>query len=297
MKKTTWALAITASVLFSCSKNEKSAEEINAAQIEQPSDLSKKCSFVDGNWSRTAQLVPVIDDSIQTFFMRGQNTKVAALWGRQEVLFRYVKDPKNRNSTFNAISYSDDGFTGGGKIYFGEAIYKAAKAKNPNNIVNVYILAHEFAHQLQFTFNLPSVRETTARPNELEADAMAGYYLRKPNGFNAGSFAEIASAYEFAYALGDNFITFPGHHGTAPQRRSAVRLGWLLADPALANLTAVDFDSNFFSYYNGVLAGTYRQVKPKGFNQKIDDLIKLHAEELRRIQSGEMTAEEFANLK
>ena len=31
-------------------------------------------------------------------------------------------------------------------------------------------------------------------------------------------------------------------HGTPPQRRSAVRLGFLLADPANVNLTAYNFD-------------------------------------------------------
>jgi predicted metalloprotease len=41
------------------------------------------------------------------------------------------------------------------------------------------------------------------RPNELEADGFAGYYLRRPNGYNKTSFAEIAAAYEFAQSIGD----------------------------------------------------------------------------------------------
>ncbi len=97
------------------------------------------------------------------------------------------------------------------------------------------ILAHEYAHQLQFYYGLPSEPESTARPNELEADGMAGYLRR---GYGKTTFAQIATAYNFAYAIGDNQTTSPGHHGTPAQRKSAVRLGFLLADPANSKLSA-----------------------------------------------------------
>ena len=288
------------STLVSCSKNDEAvtttANETDAVAglVEQPDALQSQCSFVDGNWSPSAVLRSSFGSSTDTNFMRSQISKNASVWGRPTVPIRFVVDATNPGSTYNAVSYSN------GKIYYGQAIYKDAKTKNANNIVNAMILAHEFGHQLQFALNLPSKTEATVRPNELEADAYAGYYLRKPAGFNAGSFAAIASASDFAFSIGDNDTTSPGHHGTPPQRRSAVRLGFLLADPANVNLTAYNFDSNFFYYYAGVLNGSYRmasQAKPESMTQEAHNIIILHLEELKSIANGTMTDEEYHNLQ
>jgi hypothetical protein len=284
-KQTCLLAGLAFGMLSSCDK--KNEVVVEYAQSEQGSNTEIDCKYVDGNWSSTAVLSTTIGTTAETNFMNTQNSKIAAVWGRPAVTLRFVKDPSNPGSTFNAISYSSK------KIYYGEAIYNTAKSKNPNNIVNAMVLAHEFGHQLQFTYGLPSVRESTARPNELEADGYAGYYLRKPTGWGATSFSEIAAAYDFAASIGDYATSNPGHHGTPPQRRSAVRLGFLLGQ---YNLTATSFDSNFFYYYQGVLNGTYRQAKPEGFSEEMDAYIRQHAEELRRIANGEMSDEEYYNL-
>lgn len=275
--------------LLSCDKDDSMRvnEEISSKVDQQPNEAEHQCGYVDSYWSSTAVLSTTIGTSSETSFMNTQNSKIAAVWSRPSVTLRFVKDPSNPNSTYNAISY------GTGKIYYGEAIYNAAKAKSSDNIVNAMILAHEFGHQLQYTYNLPSVNETTARAAELEADGMAGYYLRRPTGFNKSSFSQIAAAYEFAAQIGDNCTTCPGHHGLSSQRRSAVRLGFLLG---AYSLTASSFDYNFFYYYSGVLNGTYRQAQSQYFNAEIDAYILGYAEELKRIQDGEMSDEEYFNL-
>jgi hypothetical protein len=218
--------------------------------------------------------------------MNSQMTKIASLWGRSNPTLRFVNDPSNYNSTYNAISYSS------GKIYYGYAIYYDAKSKG-GDIVNAMILAHEYGHQLQYIFGLPSVNESTARPNELEADGFAGYYLRRPNGYNQTSFTQIAAAYEFAQSIGDYQTNSPGHHGTPPQRRSAVRLGFLLGQ---YDLSASDFDYNFFYYYQGVLNGTYKTAKNSRFPE-LDAYMSQYLDELKKIQTGEISAEEFKTLK
>jgi hypothetical protein len=257
-----------------------------SAKIEQPGEKEKTCSYVDQYWSSTAVLKTTLKTTADTNFMNTQMAKIISLWGGTSLTFRFVDDPSNANSTYNAISYSN------GKIYYGYAIYYDAKAKG-GDIVNAMILAHEYGHQLQYRYNLPSVNESTARPNELEADGFAGYYLRKPNGYNKTNFAEIATAYEFAQSIGDYQTTSAGHHGTPPQRRSAVRLGFLLGQ---YDLSATDFDYNFFYYYQGVLNGTYKMGKNLK-NPEIDAYMSQYMDELRKIQSGEISAEEFKNLK
>lgn len=255
-------------------------------KIDQPGDLQKQCSYVDQYWSSTAVLKTSLTTSTDTNFMNAQMSNIINLWGGNSLTFRFVDDASNPNSTYNAISYSN------GKIYYGYAIYYDAKAKG-GNIVNAMILAHEYGHQLQYRYNLPSVSESTARPNELEADGFAGYYLRRPNGYNQSSFAQIASAYEFAQSIGDYQTTSSGHHGTPPQRRSAVRLGFLLGQ---YDLSASDFDYNFFYYYQGVLDGTYKMAKNTR-SPEIDAYMSQYLDELRKIQTGEISAEEFKKLK
>lgn len=256
------------------------------AKIDQPNALEKVCYYVDQYWSSTAVLTTSLQNSTDTNFMNSQMTKIASLWGRSNPTLRFVNDPSNPNSTYNAISYST------GKIYYGYAIYYDAKSKG-GDIVNAMILAHEYGHQLQYIFGLPSVSESTARPNELEADGFAGYYLRRPTGYNQTTFAQIAAAYEFAQSIGDYQTNSPGHHGTPPQRRSAVRLGFLLGQ---YSLSAADFDYNFFYYYQGVLNGTYKAGKNSKYPE-IDAYMSQYIDELRKIQSGEISADEFKNLK
>ncbi|MEC3876996.1 neutral zinc metallopeptidase [Chryseobacterium salviniae] len=260
--------------------------QTESLKIEQPNALEKVCYYVDQYWSPSAVLLTYLQNSTDTNFMNSQMTKIAGLWGRSNPVLRFVNDPSNYNSTYNAMSYST------GKIYYGYAIYYDAKSKG-GDIVNAMILAHEYGHQLQYIFGLPSVNESTARPNELEADGFAGYYLRRPNGYNQTSFTQIAAAYEFAQSIGDYQTNSPGHHGTPPQRRSAVRLGFLLGQ---YDLSAADFDYNFFYYYQGVLNGTYKTAKNSRFPE-LDAYMSQYLDELKKIQTGEISAEEFRNLK
>ncbi|MDQ1159888.1 hypothetical protein QE422_000256 [Chryseobacterium sp. SORGH_AS 447] len=255
-------------------------------KIDQPNALEKVCYYVDQYWSSSSVLLTSLQNSTDTNFMNSQMTKIASMWGRSNPSLRFVNDPSNYNSTYNAISYST------GKIYYGYAIYYDAKSKG-GDIVNAMILAHEYGHQLQYIFGLPSVTESTARPNELEADGFAGYYLRRPNGYNQTSFTQIAAAYEFAQSIGDYQTNSAGHHGTPPQRRSAVRLGFLLGQ---YDLTASAFDYNFFYYYQGVLNGTYKMAKNSKYPE-LDAYMKPYLDEIKKLQTGEISAEEFKNLK
>lgn len=270
----------------------KDADVVSATDVTEsgllapPDPLIAQCSYVDGNWSSTAFINSSILNTTQTNFIYAQNNKVAAVWSRPAVTLRIVHDNSNPGSTYNAISYSYPK-----KIYFGEAIYKAALAKG--QIVPAMILAHEFGHQLQYTYGLPSQPENTARPNELEADGFAGYYMRRPNGYNA-SWAAAGPGFEFAYAIGDYSTTSQGHHGTPPQRRSATRLGWYLG---AYNLSASDFDYNFFYYYSNVLNGAYRQVPDRSrINPEIDAFITSKMEELRKLNEGQLTGKDFKEL-
>ncbi|AZA81237.1 metalloprotease [Chryseobacterium lactis] len=257
------------------------------AKPEQPNPSEKSCSYVDSNWSWSAVLINTLPTTTDTNFMNSQMVNIAKMWGKSTPTLLFVNDPVSPGSTYNAASYKT-----GYRIYYGYAIYNDAKAKG-GDIVNAMILAHEYGHQLQYAYNLPTVKENTGRSIDLEADGFAGYYLRRPNGYNKTDFSQIAAAYEFAQSIGDYQTTNPGHHGTPAQRRSAVRLGFLIGQ---YDVTAKDFDTTFFAYYNGVLDGSLKMVD-NTIRPEIKAYLDQYVDELKKIQSGEISAEEFKNLK
>lgn len=280
-----FTLIFVASILFnSCNNNESTPVE-SPSSIELNSKHShKECSFIDQYWGQNAYIGPTIVNQSETNFLKNQNNKIASVFNINSIPLYFAKG----DGTANAISY------GRGYIIFGEQLYSLALNRG-GRISCAMVQAHEVGHQLQFRNNFPSRRENTARAGELEADAFAGYYIRKPNGYNA-TWTQAAPAYNFAGSIGDNNINSPNHHGTAAQRRSAFRLGYLLGQ---YNLSVGDFDYNFFYYYdNYVLPGNLRKgmKKPKDIRSDIHNFILSKVQELRKIRSGEISKEEYEKL-
>jgi uncharacterized protein len=284
------AVAALALSLHACKKNDTSLppETVNKPlQLKVESgEFKKECGYVDQYWGSNAYLDNFIINWSQSYYIYDQHNRIASFFG-QDVNgcpLGIVHD--NTASTYNAYSYSNPR-----KIYYGEDIYEAAL--NYGQIVTTMILAHEWGHQLQYTYNIPSVQENTARASELEADGFAGYYMGSPYGY-AASWVEAYSGFEFAFSIGDYATNDPGHHGTPPQRRSATRLGWYLGG---YQLSPEDFDFYFFYYYNNVLAGLYRTV-PAGrtIDPAIDSFMQTKIDELRKINNGEITGEQLKNL-
>lgn len=274
--------------MTSCENNESSqiANDPSSKLSLNGYNTHKDCGFIDNNWPSNAVLSTTnIVNASETNFIVGQNAKIASLFNINTVPLGFAIG----SGTFNAISY------GAGYIIFGETLYNHA-LKNGGRVSIAMVQAHEVAHQLQFRNSLPSRNESTARAAELEADAFAGFYIGHANGY-AADWAVASAAYNFSATLGDNQVNSPGHHGTAAQRRSAFRLGWLLRNNAYPG--AKGFDSAFFRYYNQyVLAGSLRSEfkKPEGIDQKVHEMIVSKLEELRKISTGEISKEEFENL-
>ncbi|HFK5586414.1 TPA: metalloprotease [Elizabethkingia anophelis] len=287
---------LTTSILTSCNREDETVTATSKEEAFVPTG-QQLCGFVDFSWPLSAELKTGLKEKKDTDFLKAELKKNADLWGQETPTLGFVDlsiigKLLGISKTYNAFSYST------GKIYYGYDLYYDAKSKGgDDNIANALIMAHEYGHQLQFKNNLPSVTENTARAQELEADGLAGYYLRKPEGFNKTDFTQIAKAYEFAESIGDENTESKNHHGTPTQRRVAVRLGFLLGE---FKLTIKNFDSQFFHYYTSVLNGTDPTIKTNdpGFelNSQIERKIQAHMKELKNIYSGEISAQEFKNL-
>jgi hypothetical protein len=102
--------------------------------------------------------------------------------------------------------------------------------------------------------------------------------------------------------MGDYVFSDPQHHGTPAQRRSAGRLGFLIAQQT--NVTTVaDVDALFRYYYNHVLlADSFfngRKEKPEILIQhpEIEAFMDTKIEELRKIASSKITGDDYTNLQ
>lgn len=96
------------------------------------------------------------------------------------------------------------------------------------------ILAHEWAHQIQFENNwvtqgIPTPEDT--RRQELEADFFASYYLTHKRGATY-NWKRVEDVMEAFYSGGDCSFESPGHHGTPAERKEASWQGYLLAHNA-----------------------------------------------------------------
>jgi hypothetical protein len=91
----------------------------------------------------------------------------------------------------------------------------------------VAVLAHEFAHILQFKKGLQT---SPVRRMELQADFLAGCYMAgRAIDLWRWDVANMQQAAEQMFSIGDFNFNNPGHHGTPPQRLDAYLGGARLA--------------------------------------------------------------------
>lgn len=136
--------------------------------------------------------------------------------------------------------FSSDGFAASNKlIVMGDGLVKMVSESGVDaEIVWTGILAHEWAHQIQFK-NMSTWypngadrdRATATRYTELEADFLASYYMTHKRGatFNWKRVQQFLQLY---FQIGDCAFASPGHHGTPAQRMAAAQLGYELANEA-----------------------------------------------------------------
>ena len=192
-------------------------------------------------------------------------------------------------------------------IYYGQPIYDKVEkltliGGNDHPfavyVANFGVLAHEAGHIIQFANNLPSKQEHTVRAQELEADGFSGYFLGSSKGLGVHwSWAAEAQQVLGYLSMPEEDANDPDHHGFPFQRRSAFRLGYLLGS---YDLTIENFDIYFFWFYNSsVLTGKLRSnlTKPEDIDANLHGHILSKVEELRKINEGEMSDEEYMNLK
>jgi hypothetical protein len=126
----------------------------------------------------------------------------------------------------NALSFPQ------GYILFGMNMFYDIIYTTGSTLPNATVLAHEWAHQVQFGYGWSSNNEPTVKRSELEADAFAGYYTLLVKSWAMNHFNAV---FANLYNSGDYQFNSPQHHGTPQERVSAGYLGMNTAIFALQN--------------------------------------------------------------
>ncbi|QTE22889.1 hypothetical protein [Polaribacter cellanae] len=273
---------ITLTFFFqNCTTEENITSNTNGPEsIMEPSNLNLENtnSYTLSKFGKDSYWANYIVDRPTTDFLKKQHNASATFFGMGNVPIYFA----GGSGTFNALSFSQ------GYIVWGEELL--AGAKGYGNAAIAYVVAHEMAHQIQFRDSrIPSNNHVSA--TELEADGFGGYYIRKKFTSN---WTTAAGAYRFSQTLAG---PLGSSHGTAPQRRSAYRLGYLLAENG--TYSNRNFDSNFFYYFRKyVLDGQLKKnlKKPETIDKEAHDNILSHLKELHDIYTGKISEKEFMNL-
>lgn len=136
--------------------------------------------------------------------------------------------------------FATDGFaSSNGTIVIGDGIVQwMAETGVDRDVVWTGILAHEWAHEIQFSnyeqWYPNGAAEDPAedtRYTELEADFLAAYYMTHKRGATYNQ-KRAEQFFNLFFQIGDCGFSSPGHHGTPAQRMAAARLGFDLAAEA-----------------------------------------------------------------
>jgi predicted metalloprotease len=98
-----------------------------------------------------------------------------------------------------------------------------------------YVLAHEYAHNLQQEFGVFDARQrgvASAEPFELQADCLAGAWGNSVYKQGLLEPGDVQEAINTALAVGDFDVGNAQHHGTPEQRREAWLLGFEGGNPS-----------------------------------------------------------------
>ena len=143
--------------------------------------------------------------------------------------------------TFGAYSFTSDLFTDPwlaslpDKIVIGDGTLTAYDDLGLGDVGPEMVMAHEFAHQVQFELGTydagPADAAEATRRTELMADAMAVYYGVSKKGLALNDTRAVNALLTF-YNVGGCAFDDPNHHGTPLQRQRAAAWGADLAGAA-----------------------------------------------------------------
>lgn len=192
---------------------------------------------VNGQHGATLNNRDALADMMENFIV-GVDTREIAYAYADMLLADNAKSPLLPESPY----FSLDGFATSYDqlIVIGDGLVQlVAESGVEADIVWTGILAHEWAHQIQFknydvwypNGGAASDPSEDTRYTELEADFLAAYYMTHKRGATYNS-KRVEQFFNLFFQIGDCGFASSGHHGTPAQRMAAAQLGFELAASA-----------------------------------------------------------------
>lgn len=132
-----------------------------------------------------------------------------------------------------------------GFILFGKWLASKTIIETRSELPIAGILAHEWAHQVQFRYGWMQTGEPTVRRTELEADMWSGLYMGMAKNW-AGP--QMSAYFQALFNLGDYQFNNRNHHGTPNQRMSAGATGLSIAQQLLLSGQRLSYEDLHFLF-------------------------------------------------
>jgi hypothetical protein len=148
-------------------------------------------------------------------FNQTEGLNLVRTYGVSPRMFYLVDQPPNAYATPEiANSLGPDG-----TVLLGQNLMSAELAQDPSGAALIAVMAHEFAHLVQFKMGFQS----PGRRAELHADFIAGWYLNLRGRY---AWANLMPVLRVFYQLGDYEFNSPQHHGTPDERLLVAQAGF-----------------------------------------------------------------------
>jgi predicted metalloprotease len=184
---------------------------------------------VDGYWTRTFRASGLPEPSVSYDFfppgtIRRSGCGVAA--GSDAAFYCPADD-----TIYVSQQFAADLYRGVVRGLPGES---AGYGRAAGDFAVAYVLAHEYAHNLQQELGIFDNRVgPTAQPFELQADCWAGSWANSVYAQGRLDPADLDEILNAALAVGDFDVGNETHHGTPQERRDAVLTGFRSGDPSV----------------------------------------------------------------
>jgi predicted metalloprotease len=188
--------------------------------------LTSVLKDIDGYWTKTLKANDLPEPRVSYFWVPpGRTVNTACAPAGADAAFYCPSD----DTIYVSQEFAADLYRG---VLRGLPGQNAGYGRAAGDFGVAYVLAHEYAHNLQQEFGVFSRPSETAEPFELQADCLAGSWGNSV--YEQGHLQEgdIEEAINTALAVGDFDVSNAQHHGTPEQRRAAWLLGFEGGNPS-----------------------------------------------------------------
>jgi predicted metalloprotease len=189
--------------------------------------LTSVLEDVDGYWTRTLKANDLPEPRVSYFWIPpGQAVNTGCGEAGETAAFYCPTD----DTIYVSQQFAADLYRGVARGLPGQS---AGFGRAAGDFGVAYVLAHEYAHNLQQEFGVfDAVRTASAEPFELQADCLAGSWGNSVYKEGHLTSADVQEAINTALAVGDFDVGNAQHHGTPEQRRDAWLLGFQGGNPS-----------------------------------------------------------------